>query len=179
MLGRRILGPRPTPARATTRKRGKGPGQSYQLLLQPVLMPRSWYLWPAAIKGKGFGTGLKHYPVPKPQYRHRLVHQPVPKEQGGIGTGWWNQPVPKGWTMAPGFAMARCRHVSTTKAPVGNINRFLCLFVWHRLLSTNRCLWATPINTPPPPPPSCRELTVHGSWVRGGEANFCFFFRKC
>ena len=33
----------------------------------------SWYLWPAAIKGKGFGTGLKHYPVPKPQYRHRLV----------------------------------------------------------------------------------------------------------
>ena len=33
----------------------------------------NWYLWPAAIKGKGFGTGLKHYLVPKPQYRHRLV----------------------------------------------------------------------------------------------------------
>ena len=63
-----------------TRKRTKDPGQRYQLLLQPVLMPRistgcknSWYLWPAVIKGKGFGTGLNHHPVPKPQYRHRLV----------------------------------------------------------------------------------------------------------
>ena len=36
-------------------------------LLQPVLMR------PTAIKGKGFGTGLKHYPVPKPQYMYRLV----------------------------------------------------------------------------------------------------------
>ena len=54
-------------------------------------------------------------------------HQPVPKAQGGIGTGWWNQPVPKGWTMAPDFAMAWCRHVPTTKAPVSNINRCLCL----------------------------------------------------
>ena len=64
----------------TTRKQAKGPGQRYQLLLQPVLMSRistgcksSWYLWPAAIKGKVFGTGLKHHPVPKLQYRNRLV----------------------------------------------------------------------------------------------------------
>jgi len=64
----------------TTRKQAKDPGQRYQLLLQPVLMPRistgcksSWYLWPAAIKGKVFGTGLKHHPVPKLQYRNRLV----------------------------------------------------------------------------------------------------------
>jgi len=64
----------------TTRKQAKGPGQRYQLLLQPVLMPRistgcksSWYLWPAAIKGKVFGTGLKHHPVPKLKYRKRLV----------------------------------------------------------------------------------------------------------
>ena len=48
---------------ATTRKQAKAPGQRYQLLLQPVLMristgcKSSWYLWPAAIKGKGFGTG--------------------------------------------------------------------------------------------------------------------------
>src|SRR6185369_2548701 len=47
--------------------------------LQPVLMristgcKSSWYLWPAVIKGKGFGTGLKHHPVPKLQYRNRLV----------------------------------------------------------------------------------------------------------
>jgi len=40
----------------TTRIRAKGPAQRYQLLLQPVLMPRistgcksNWYLWPAAI----------------------------------------------------------------------------------------------------------------------------------
>ena len=33
----------------------------------------SWYLWPAAIKGKVFGTRLKHHPVPKLQYRNRLV----------------------------------------------------------------------------------------------------------
>ena len=71
-------------ASCTTRKQARGPGQRYQLLLQSVLMPcistgistgckSSWYLWPAAIKGKGFGTGLKHYPVPKSQYRHWLV----------------------------------------------------------------------------------------------------------
>ena len=29
--------------------------------------------------------------------------------------------------MAPGFAMTRCRHVPTTKAPVGNFNRCLRL----------------------------------------------------
>ena len=63
----------------TTRKQAKGPdGIS-------TGCKSSWYLWPAAIKGKGFGTGLKNHPVPKPQYRHRLVPQPVPKEQGGIG----------------------------------------------------------------------------------------------
>ena len=54
-------------------------------------------------------------------------HQPVAKEQGGIGTGWLHQPVPKGKKMAPSFAMTRCRHVPTTKAPVGNFNRSLSL----------------------------------------------------
>ena len=70
----------------STRKRAKGPGQRYQLLLQPVLIASvpgtdsistscnsSWYFWPVPFKGKVFGTGLKHHPVPKPQYRHRLV----------------------------------------------------------------------------------------------------------
>ena len=29
--------------------------------------------WPAALKGKRFGTGLKHHPVPKLKNRHRVV----------------------------------------------------------------------------------------------------------
>ena len=31
------------------------------------------YLWPAALKGRPFGTGLKHHPVPKLKNRHRVV----------------------------------------------------------------------------------------------------------
>ena len=118
----------------TTRKQAKGPGQRYQLLLQPVLMPHistgcksSWYLWPAAIKGKVFGTGLKHHPVPKLQYRNRLVPPTGTKSISRNRYRLVQPPVPKGWTMALDFAMARCRHVPTTKAPVSNINRCLCL----------------------------------------------------
>ena len=35
--------------------------------------------------------------------------------------------MPNERTMAPGFAMTRCRHVPTTKAPVDNFNRCLSL----------------------------------------------------
>ena len=71
---------------STTRKQAKVPVQRYQLLLQPVLMPRistgcknSWYIWPAAIKGKVFGTGTNA----TLRQRGRL-----------FGTGWYFQPVP-------------------------------------------------------------------------------------
>ena len=100
---------------ATTRKRAKNPYQKYQLLLQPVLMPRistgcnnSWYLWPAVFKGRTFGTGLKHHPVPKLAICTGWCHQPVPKAQGGIGTGWWHQSMPNALTMTPDLAMTRC-----------------------------------------------------------------------
>ena len=89
------------------------------------------------------------------------------------GTNWclmggqWHRVLP--WSGAATCPPQRHRLVTSTGAePI----------VWHRLLSTNRCLWPTPINTPTSPPPCCRELTVHGSWVRGGEANFCFCFSK-
>ena len=98
----------------TTRKQAKGPGQRYQLLLQPVLMPRistgcksSWYLWPAANKGKRFGTGLKHHPVPKSQYGHRLV---------------------------PSTGIKRTRRNRYRLVPVGGTNRCLKSVQWHRVL---------------------------------------------
>ena len=67
----------------------------------------SWYLWPAAIKGKGFGTGLKHHPVPKPQYRHRLV---------------------------PPTGTKRTRRYRYRLVAVGGTNRCLKGGQWHRVL---------------------------------------------
>jgi len=92
----------------TTRKHAKGPGQRYQLLLQPVLMR---VLWPAAIKSMGFGTGLKHYPVPKPQYMHRLVPPTGTKRT------------------------RRNRYRLVAPVPIGGTNRCLKGGQWHRVLS--------------------------------------------
>jgi hypothetical protein len=107
---------------------------------------------------------------------------------------------------APGHATNRYQMEKATKAPVCDIDLCPFCSHWHRVMPRpgaalcprqkhrlalwpgtdaqhfapghwlEPCLWSSPINTPALPPRSCRELTVHGSRVRGGEANFFNLF---
>jgi len=52
-----------------------------------------------------------------------LYHHPVPNADAGIGTGWWDQPVPIVLQTAPGPATTRCRLTLGPKAPVCALTR--------------------------------------------------------
>ena len=75
-----------TICRYTTRKWAKGPGQRYQLLLQPVpLVPMVLAATATDIFGLGptpwrtIGTGWRYKPVPMRQHRNRFVPPPGAK----------------------------------------------------------------------------------------------------